>query len=346
MEQIKKPNPTAALEQQAPTAGAEGPQWKGKLKHSVRGMSYGDAASQLSPRAGMPMPPSPAPTPAAENKPFDVADPELRKSHQNNAAYSYKRFGGALFINGVTAFDVLQGSIGDCYLAAALSAVARSQPQCITSMIKDDGNGKFRVRFYKKGFVGPPKEEWVTIDADLPSSGGSELYAKGSETDSKGQRELWPAIVEKAYAQWKGGYDDIGEGGYSGDVMTAITGEASSSRSLSTMKPDALWDDLKKAIDEGKPVTCGTHGKEEVEKNEDLKKKYDEAKVYPWHAYTVMSYREKKEGQNTERFVTVRNPWGKHHGGSSYSDKGVFELKFDLWKTVYSNIVINDKKVR
>jgi hypothetical protein len=345
MEQIKKQN-TPALDPQRPAAAPEGPQWKGPLKHSVRGMSYAEGSSQLSPRSGMPMPPPPGLTPTTENKPFDIADPELRKSHQDNPSYTYKRFGGSLFLNGVSANDVVQGAIGDCYLAAALSAVANTHPAAITSMVKDDGNGKYRVRFYKKSYYGAPKEEWITVDGDLPTSGSGPLYAKGAETDAKGQRELWPSIIEKAWAAWKGGYDDIGEGGFSGDVMTAITGEASSYKTLASMKPDALWDDMKKAIDAGQPVTCGTHGKDDVEKNESLKKKYDEAKVYPWHAYTVISYREKKEGANTERFVTIRNPWGQANRDTTAADKGLFELKFDLFKTVYQSIVINEKKAR
>jgi hypothetical protein len=246
----------------------------------------------------------------------------------------------------VTAFDVIQGSIGDCYLAAALSAVAGTNPKFILEGVKDDGNGKYRVRFFKKDFIGPPKEEWVTVDGDLPSrGGGSELYASGNDADAKGNKELWPAIIEKAYAHWKGGYNKIGEGGWSGDVMTALTGKDSTSQTLSTMKPDPLWDKIKKAIDAGQPVTAGTHGKDDVEKNADLKKKYDEAKVYPWHAYTIMAYSEKKEGDKTERFVTIRNPWGISHSGAS-GDKGVFELKFDMFKTVYDSIVINEQKAK
>lgn len=338
MEQIKKQNKALSADP-AQTPGADGSQWKGALKHSMRGMSYADGANKLSPG---PMPPSPV----AEQKPYDVADPELRKKHQNDASVKYQRFGGALFLNGVSATDVQQGSIADCYLGAALSAVANTNPKCITEMVKDDGNGKYRVRFFKRSYYGAPKEEWVTVDGDLPASGGDQLYTRGFDKDDKSQRELWPGIIEKAYAQWKGGYDDIGEGGYSGDVMTAITGESSSSKTLSTMKPDALWDQLRKAIDAGEPVTCGTHGKDAVDNDPEMKKKYDEAKVYAWHAYTVMSYREKKEGATTERYVTVRNPWGKANGGTTYSDKGIFELKFDLWKTVYSSIVINDKKAK
>jgi hypothetical protein len=48
--------------------------------------------------------------------------------------------------------------------------------------------------------------------------------------------KMWPAIVEKAYAKWKGGYHVLGEGGTGEEAMTAITGGKSSVRDPSSMK--------------------------------------------------------------------------------------------------------------
>ncbi len=331
--------------------------WKVQLKHSMRGLSYGDGAQKLAaPAPETPAPQTPAPEvegkrekkppvqkPPVEEKPVEIADPELRTKHQGQ--YQYQRFGGPLFLNGVKATDVTQGSIADCYLAAALSAIANTHPKAIEDMIKPAGNGAYKVRFFKTGYSGSAKEEWITVDSDLAASAGDVLYSKGTDKDAKGNRELWPALIEKAYAVWKGGYDDIGEGGWSGNVMTAITGKRSDNITLSAMTNDALWKQLQQAVADGKPITAGTHGQDAVNADAALSKKYEEAKVYAWHAYTVMSVEEKKVGDKTERFVTLRNPWGKANRESSTADQGIFTLKYEMFKTVYSSIVINHHTV-
>lgn len=56
------------------------------------------------------------------------------------------------------------------------------------------------VRFYKFS-----KEIYVTIDDYLPVDDHDEyVFAKSQE-----QHELWPSIVEKAYAKLYGGYGNI-----------------------------------------------------------------------------------------------------------------------------------------
>jgi hypothetical protein len=66
----------------------------------------------------------------------------------------------------------------------------------ITDAIKDNKDGTFTVRFYNLDWTGSKKAESVTVDADLPMNGASPAYAKSTES-----LELWPSILEKAYAQ-------------------------------------------------------------------------------------------------------------------------------------------------
>ena len=82
--------------------------------------------------------------------------------------------------------DVNQSRIGDCFVPAPLAAMAAMDPASIRSMITDNGNNSWGVRFFVNG-----KTEYVTVDNELANGGTA--FANGS-TD-------WAALVEKAFTQ-------------------------------------------------------------------------------------------------------------------------------------------------
>ena len=43
-------------------------------------------------------------------------------------------------------------------------------------------------------------------------------------TDENKRREIWPVLIEKAYAKFFGGYDEIGDGGYVDSAMADLCG--------------------------------------------------------------------------------------------------------------------------
>jgi hypothetical protein len=118
--------------------------------------------------------------------------------------------------------DVFQGSVGDCYLMASLSAIAKANPEVIRRMVVDLGDGSYAVRFYRNG-----QPQYVRVDADLwydPLS-GKPIYAKLGQEGS-----LWVPIVEKAYAFWrmlKGSYPSIAGGNASGTPVYDDLGRGS-----------------------------------------------------------------------------------------------------------------------
>lgn len=63
--------------------------------------------------------------------------------------------------------------------------------------------GAYMVRFYKFS-----KEIFVTIDDYLPVDSHDDYVFAKSEEES----ELWPSIIEKAYAKLYGGYQNIIKG--------------------------------------------------------------------------------------------------------------------------------------
>ncbi|MEN9214763.1 MAG: C2 family cysteine protease, partial [Gloeomargarita sp. DG_1_6_bins_138] len=126
--------------------------------------------------------------------------PSLLSEHFNDVSYQYVR--GSLFKNGISAEDIVQGEVGDCYFLATLASIAHEQPSRIESMFIDNGDDTFTVRFFNNG-----KADYVTVDRYLPTrnslwSSGKAVYAGwgGGRYDSS-DNELWVALAEKAYAQ-------------------------------------------------------------------------------------------------------------------------------------------------
>ena len=73
--------------------------------------------------------------------------------------------------------------------------------------------GLFRFRFYRLG-------QWfeVVIDDRLPTRSNHLIFLRGNQ-----RNQFWPALFEKAYAKFNGGYSSI-EGGNSMEAGVDFTG--------------------------------------------------------------------------------------------------------------------------
>jgi hypothetical protein len=94
--------------------------------------------------------------------------------------------------------DVNQGKLGDCWFVATLAEVALQDPSAVESMITNNGNGTYGVRFFVDG-----KADYVTVNDELPTeskswaANGSHLaFANGADGEPS-----WAELVEKAFAQ-------------------------------------------------------------------------------------------------------------------------------------------------
>ena len=178
--------------------------------------------------------------------------------------YTYEEYVGELFLarNGVTApsvADVDQGSLGDCYLIAAMGAVAASNPDVIRDMISyDAGAGLFTVTFQEMQRNGTFKPHTETVDSFLPTRRGTKrtAYAQSDQAFDPKNQALWPAIIEKAYAQWQGGYHVLDEGGNSAKTMQLFTGVRSVRESMPSV--DDVVGHFEGWQAENKAVVCGS----------------------------------------------------------------------------------------
>jgi hypothetical protein len=110
-------------------------------------------------------------------------------------SFTYAAATGPVFVDGARAVDVDQGWAGTCYLLAAAGAITATRPAVVEDMFLDNGDGTYGVRF----LTSTQAEIWVTVDRRIPSRNGTILLAAGAERSWAG--ELWPALLEKAYAQ-------------------------------------------------------------------------------------------------------------------------------------------------
>ena len=237
--------------------------------------------------------------------------PDLRTegdiANQGSGSYTgtktYRAVSGSLFQNGISADDVKQGAVGDCYYVATLSSIAMEKPNYIQNMFIDNGDNTYTVRFFNNGVA-----NYVTVDNYLPTnSSGSLIYASSGQSYNNSNNELWVALAEKAYAQlaesgWSrpsnvnNGYGSI-EGGWMDYVIKQITGLNSTFNSILNMNETQLIN----LVNSNQILTAGFvngggYG------------------VYNSHAYTITAY-----NSTTGKF-NLRNPWATSHADVTWAE--------------------------
>lgn len=109
---------------------------------------------------------------------------------------TYKAFAASpLFSSkGPSRDDINQGSIGDCFFMATLSAMAGKSANAINQLVADLGDGTYAVNFHDA----TGKSVFLRLDGKLPAFGNSLVYAGFGKESS-----TWVAIVEKAFAYFR-----------------------------------------------------------------------------------------------------------------------------------------------
>ncbi|NBV89517.1 MAG: hypothetical protein EBR88_08420, partial [Betaproteobacteria bacterium] len=199
---------------------------------------------------------------------------------------SYQPVSGSLFVSGASAADIQQGRVGDCYLLAALGAVADKLNTVINTMFTDNMDGTWAVRFYKldgSRYI----EDWVTVDNQLPvNSAGFAAFENFGSNRLNPSNELWPALAEKAYAQFARGNSYAAlSGGWPSLVFGQVTGRTA----ISSFDPNAIAA-LINYVSRGDAVVVYRY--------------MDPARTQG-HAYFVKSY--------SNGIFQLHNPWGAHH---------------------------------
>ena len=214
--------------------------------------------------------------------------------------------------------DPRQGGLGDCYLIAALIATARNKPELIRSMIAPREEGSWEVTLKDVGVfwidlhtgreVQGKGDSRQLVDRSFPTVRQGETFLPAyaqfadQESDAEGtiRYELWPMLIEKAFAQFKGGYERI-EGGNPVTVYDFIGGAGKSrwfrAKDQGTRGLSATID---AALRAGKPVTVAIPDLRG--KNGQLGQRLN---LVGSHAYVLL---ERRGGG-----YVLFNPWGGSH---------------------------------
>ncbi|XP_038150784.1 calpain-5-like [Cyprinodon tularosa] len=226
-----------------------------------------------------------------------------------------------LFVDGISTRDLHQGSLGNCWMVAAISCLA-SEPSLWKKVIPDHVDqewnpkrpdlyaGIFHFRFWRFG-------NWVDVVVDdrLPVNQDGVLLFCRSATP----REFWSALLEKAYAKLNGCYEAL-EGGNTAEALIDFTGGVSEPLSLDCEalsmhreQRKALFQTLAKVHEHKSLITCSIRPAE----GETVESVLD-CGLVRGHAYGITAVRKVRLGENLLRtdgtsrlfMVRMRNPWG------------------------------------
>lgn len=248
--------------------------------------------------------------------------------------------------------DPIQGALGDCYFIAAMSSVAWARPYAIVNMTRPSAPGNeeaptHRVNFFKNG-SGAAQAVEVTERVPVVKTSHNWVYARSLDPT-----EIWPAVLEKAYAKWRTAnttdfpnYPAIA----GGDPVMACAELIQGARTYkhhSGTSAAALWTFVRENSLSRRtvnPMVAWTHGSQPAGTN------YGSARVVANHAYSVLGW----DSFNGENYVVLRNPWGTHHATldtrsgtwSAYlhsfwnpvalNTRGVFSMKLNTFRQYFA----------
>ena len=218
--------------------------------------------------------------------------------------------------------DVRQGILGDCYLLAAMAAIAEHQDRIKRLFLQrtPTPSGAYCVALCLNGIW-----EDVIIDDQIPCRPDNRQIAF---THTK-KNELWAVLIEKAWAKVHGGYMNI-EGGLIKEALRDLTGAPCKTFFLKQDNPELLWKRICEAEDR-QWIMCAAsadirgYGTDAQDAQTGLSGN---------HAYSVLAAYEIEENggqkrvvphteqgspQNT-RILKMRNPWAKGEWKGPWSD--------------------------
>ncbi|XP_074536103.1 calpain-5-like [Halichoeres trimaculatus] len=243
-----------------------------------------------------------------------------------------------LFVDGISAHDLHQGQLGNCWFVAACSSLASREAlwQKVIPDWKDQEwddekpesyAGIFHFRFWRFG-------DWVdvVIDDQLPTANGGLVYCHSND-----EKEFWSALVEKAYAKMCGCYEAL-DGGNTADALVDFTGGVSEPMDLlengyrgDKEKRDELFDRVLKVHDRGGLISCSIRATSAAEMEAKL-----DCGLVKGHAYAVTDVRRVRLGHGLLAYfrsdkldmIRMRNPWGEREWNGPWSDSS------EEWKKV------------
>lgn len=222
-----------------------------------------------------------------------------------------------IFAGTISPMDLLQGALGDCYLLSAISVMGEKNISlCIKSKEEDAASGAFLVKMYKCGEY----EEYLIIDDYFPVGRDNNwLFAQSDMERNERVLEMWPMILEKAYAKLYKSYERIG-GGKVHIALAELTGGIPQYIKITDSIQDNIeefWERLYNYHDSGYMLGAGTP---ENVRGDSVA---NENGIVQGHAYAIMDVVDFQG----EKLVKLRNP----HGSRGIEWNGDWSDESSMW---------------
>jgi hypothetical protein len=207
--------------------------------------------------------------------------------------------------------DIHQRRLGDCALMGTLAGLAATPAgrALLSNAITENRDNSGAVTSYTVTLYKPDDTRLppvflackVLVSPEFPQG----AHAEPATNEDKTKNEIWPLVIEKAYAEVRGGYDRIGCGGTVYGAMTALTG-----RFPQHDEPGWLFGytskDLLRDLAAGKSIVLSTPQEDKLTASR-ARFPAESSDVANEHAYAVLGTT--MEGGDV--MVRLYNPWGK-----------------------------------
>ena len=203
---------------------------------------------------------------------------------------------------GIDPNDVRQGGLGDCYFMAAELALAKSNYQQLENLITENGDGSFTVHLFNAH-----ANAWqqFNISGNILANGWNMAELSGDFDPATGKVEIWPQLLEEAWADMHSGYQSIWSGSVASAWM-ALTGNNAQDASIAGLSNTDILGLIEMDLASGQQVSIATR---KPSPGEQPIVGVNNQKIHFDHAYIV---EEVVADPNSNGYLGVQliNPWG------------------------------------
>ena len=204
--------------------------------------------------------------------------------------------------------DIIQGDLGDCYFLSALQALSE-KPERIKKLVQKNKINDSNI-YQANAFINGKPVSIVMDDFFPIIESENKLAFAGINPESK---NIWPLIIEKAYAKANGSYEDIVSGNCS-DAFRFLT-PAPVETIYHDFEDKTIFEKIQNYLAKGFLVMCDITNTDNT--NLDALAKMG---LVTNHAYSVVDAVVLKQNFGEIKLLKIKNIWGTNEWLGDWSD--------------------------